>query len=225
MTREPLSRRRFLTFSAAGAATLATARFSPAGAQTPSGPRGAPGGRVIDPFTLGVASGDPTPSGAVLWTRLAPDPLNGGGMPDRTVPVQWQVATDEGFRRVVARGTEQANSAMGHSVHAEVDGLDPGAWYWYRFRAADSLSPVGRTRTAPALGASVASMAFGVTSCHAYPDGFFTAHGHMAEEDLDLVVQLGDYIYEGAPNLSRPRVHEGDSEPVTLVEYRTRHAQ
>ena len=225
MTRDHLSRRRFLAVGATGAATVAALRLSPAGASALVGSKGAPGGRITEPFTLGVASGEPTPTGVVLWTRLAPDPLNGGGMPDRPVPVRWEVATDERFKQVVARGTEHAVSAMGHSVHAEVGGLRPGHWYWYRFRAADALSPVGRTRTAPALGASVASMAFGVTSCHSLPGGYFTAHGHMAEEDLDLVVQLGDYIYEGAPNRARPRVHEGDSEPMTLVEYRNRHAQ
>src|ERR687895_287594 len=95
-----------------------------------------------DPFTLGVASGDPTSDGVVLWTRLAPDPLAGGGMPNRPVPVQWEVASDERFRRVVARGTQAAVPQSAHSVHVEVRGLRSGAWYWYRFRSGRILSPV-----------------------------------------------------------------------------------
>jgi alkaline phosphatase D len=223
MTNRPVSRRSFLAFGAAGSATLAVARFGSAWAATD--PPAAPGGHVVDPFTLGVASGDPTPTGVVLWTRLAPDPLHGGGMPDRPVPVHWEIADDEQFRRVVARGMERAVSSLGHSVHAEVEGLAPERWYWYRFHAEGSTSPVGRTRTAPAPGAAVSRLAFAFTSCQALPDGWFTAHAHLAEEDLDLVVQLGDYIYEGAPNPARPRVHEGAGEPLTLVEYRNRHAQ
>src|SRR5690606_30351151 len=101
------------------------------------------------PFTLGVASGDPTPDGVVLWTRLAPDPLNGGGMPPVRVPVQWELASDEGFRRVLRRGDMLAVPELAHSVHVEVDGLDPDRIYWYRFAYDGIPSPVGRTRTAP----------------------------------------------------------------------------
>jgi alkaline phosphatase D len=188
----------------------------------------AAGRAVRDPFTLGVASGDPAADGVVLWTRLAPNPLaddGQGGMPDRIVPVQWQVAEDEGFGRVVAEGTELARPELGHSVHAEVVGLRPGAEYFYRFKTGPELSPVGRTRTAPAPGARVDRLAFAFTSCQAYTSGLFTAHRRMAEEDLDVVVQLGDYIYEGASNPSQFRVHEGQGEPVTLGRYRNRHAQ
>ncbi len=183
---------------------------------------------VRDPFTLGVASGEPAPDGAVLWTRLAPSPLaedGRGGMPDRSAPVQWQVAEDERFGRVVARGTELARPELGHSVHVEVGGLRPGAEYFYRFKAGPELSPVGRTSTAPAVGARVDRLAFAFTSCQTYTSGLFTAHRRMAEEDLDLVVQLGDYIYEGAANPSQFRVHEGQSEPVSLGGYRNRYAQ
>ena len=181
-----------------------------------------------EPFSLGVASGDPLPGGVVLWTRLAPTPSASdgrGGMPDRTVPVQWEIADDEGFRRVVARGTETARPELGHSVHAEVDGLAPGAEYFYRFKAGPELSPVGRTKTAPAPGARLDQLTFAFTSCQSYTSGLFTAHARMAEEDLDLVVQLGDYIYEGSPNPADFRVHEGVGEPVTLGEYRNRYAQ
>src|SRR5687767_7661080 len=101
------------------------------------------------PFSLGVASGDPLPDGVVLWTRLAPDALNGGGMPNENVPVDWEVADDEGMQRVVRRGREVATPRWGHSVHVEVKGLQPARWYFYRFKAGSVVSPVGRTRTAP----------------------------------------------------------------------------
>ncbi|MGI8860743.1 MAG: alkaline phosphatase D family protein [Rubrobacteraceae bacterium] len=153
------------------------------------------------PFTLGVASGDPLPDGVVLWTRLAPDPLKGGGMPDKKVPVQWQVATDEGFANVVREGSTFARPELAHSVHVEVGGLNPASEYFYRFRAGSELSPVGKTKTAPAAGSNVAEMAFAFVSCQQYEHGYFTAYRRMAEqEQLDLVVHLGDYIYEYGPN-------------------------
>jgi alkaline phosphatase D len=177
------------------------------------------------PFTLGVASGDPSPDGVVLWTRLAPDPLAGGGMPERPVPVDWQVASDESFRRTVARGSVLAAPEFGHSVHVEVHGLRAGSWYWYRFRSERAMSPVGRTRTAPAIGAPTGRVAFALTSCQRYSHGYYTAHRHMADEDLDAVVQVGDYIYQSAPDVTDVRPQEGAGEPVTLLQYRNRHAQ
>lgn len=216
-----LGRRAFLGGTAAvGAAAVGATAF---GVVAPAS--AAPARRLADPFTLGVASGDPTPGGVVLWTRLAPDPLSGGGMPDRFVPVAWQVATDERFRDVVASDAVVARPELGHAVHVEVDGLRPGAEYFYRFRVGDELSPVGRTRTAPEAGAPLDRLAFGLTSCQNYQAGLFTAHRRMAEDDLDLVVQVGDYIYEGSPSATAFRSHEGTGEPFSLVEYRNRHAQ
>jgi alkaline phosphatase D len=174
---------------------------------------------------LGVASGDPAPDGVVLWTRLAPDPLAGGGMPDRPVAVDWQVAKDEHFRQVVAHGTDSARPELGHSVHVEVAGLECGSWYWYRFRCDGDISPVGRTRTAPAVGAPTARVAFALAACQNYSSGFYTAYWHMADDDLDAIVHVGDYIYEKPPDPRDVRRHEGAGEPVTLVEYRNRHAQ
>ncbi len=217
-----LDRRRFLGFGAAGAAAVFA---SSSGLLSASGASAAPRPPIADPFRLGVASGDPTPRGIVLWTRLAPDPLNGGGMPNRKFPVQWQVATDERFRHLVAKGTEHAVPGLGHSVHAEVRGLRPASWYFYRFRSGREISPVGRTKTAPALGARTRRTAFALTSCQQFTDGFYTAHRHMSEEDLDLVVQVGDYIYEGVRNPNHLRPHEGTTEPITLENYRNRHAQ
>ncbi len=113
-------------------------------------PRALAQARFADyPFTLGVASGYPRPNGVVLWTRLAPRPLEGGGMPPQPVEVAWEVATDEAFRNIVRRGEAVAAPELAHSVHVEVPGLEPGRWYWYRFHAGSAASPVGRTRTAP----------------------------------------------------------------------------
>jgi alkaline phosphatase D len=176
-----------------------------------------------NPFSLGVASGYPRPDGMVLWTRLAPDPLNGGGMPPQPVELSWEVANDEAFARVVQRGRAVAAPQWGHSVHVEVKGLEPARWYWYRFRAGDAASPAGRTRTAPALGAAVERMRFAVASCQQYEQGYYAAYRHMAAEDLDLACHVGDYIYESSWGRNHVRAHEA-GEPVTLEEYRNRYA-
>jgi alkaline phosphatase D len=173
------------------------------------------------PFTLGVASGDPLPDGVVLWTRLASEPLAGGGMPGRPVPVEWEVSADESFGRVVRRGVVTAEPSFAHSVHVEVGGLEPASWYFYRFRASGVVSPVGRTRTAPAGAANRLRLA--VASCQHYEQGFYTAYAHMAAEDLDLVLHVGDYIYEGGARPGQPRRHNS-AEVATLEEYRNRYA-
>ena len=176
------------------------------------------------PFTLGVASGCPHPDSVVLWTRLAPAPLSGGGMEPERVEVQWEVAYDEYFHTIVQHGSVWAAQELGHSVHVEVYGLEPARWYWYRFLVRDEVSPVGRTRTAPALHASLERLRLAVASCQHYEQGYFSAYRHMAEEDLDLVVFVGDYIYESSWGEQLVRRHIGP-EPDTLVEYRNRHAQ
>jgi alkaline phosphatase D len=180
------------------------------------------------PFPLGVASGDPLPDGVVLWTRLAPRPAEGGGMPMAAVDVQWEVARDRTFRQLAGRGTALARPELGHSVHVEVSGLEPGRDYWYRFRAGDETSHIGRTRTAPAPGAAVQQLRFGVCGCNHYEHGYFTAFRRMAEEQFDFIIHTGDYIYEtradGGRNLTRVRQHLGDA-LFTLVDYRNRYAQ
>jgi alkaline phosphatase D len=179
------------------------------------------------PFTMGVASGDPLPDGVVLWTRLAPEPLEGGGMPMANVEVGWEIAQDRAFRTPVSRGTAFARPELGHSVHVEAEGLDPDREYFYRFRAGSEVSEVGRTRTAPAAGAPVDSLRFGVCGCSHYEVGYFTAFRHIAAEAFDFVFHTGDYIYEGrADGGQNPRVrqHHG-AEIYTLVDYRNRYAQ
>nr|WP_310229826.1 alkaline phosphatase D family protein [Brevibacillus nitrificans] len=175
------------------------------------------------PFTLGVASGDPLPDGVVLWTRLAPDPLNGGGMPHHDVPVRWEVATDEKFRNVVRRGVEFARAELAHSVHVEVEGLQPDRVYYYQFKAGSEISPVGRTKTLPAFHADVAKLSFAFASCQHYEEGYFSAYRHLAKEDLDLVFHLGDYIYEYGASDGKVRRHNSP-EIITLADYRNRHA-
>ena len=177
-----------------------------------------------DPFTLGVASGDPDPSGVVLWTRLAPDPLApGGGMAPEPVRIRWEVASDERFREIARRGATRAQPDAAHSVHVEVDGLEPGRDYFYRFVAGDEESPVGRTRTAPAPSANLRALQLACASCQDYEAGLFVAHRHLADEDVDVVLFLGDYIYERGASSGRPRMHEGP-EPVDLDGYRRRYA-
>ncbi|HEV8623843.1 MAG TPA: alkaline phosphatase D family protein [Acidimicrobiia bacterium] len=181
-------------------------------------------------FTLGVASGEPRPDGVVLWTRLAPEPLAvGGGMPPVAVPVRFEVAADDAFRQVVHIGMAMAEPDHAHSVHLDITGLEPGRWYWYRFATATETSPVGRTRTAPGVGTSPSELRFAFASCQQYEHGYYTAYRHMAEEDLEFVVHLGDYIYEsGADAYKLPggnvRHHVGP-ETTTLDGYRQRLAQ
>ncbi|MBL8204128.1 MAG: alkaline phosphatase D family protein [Blastocatellia bacterium] len=176
-----------------------------------------------DPFQLGIASGDPWPDGVVLWTRLAPNPLQGGGMPAQNVPVQWEVATDERMQNVVAKGRATARPEMGHSVHVEVRGLQPARWYWYRFTVDAGSSPIGRTRTAPASNAKNDRMNFAFVSCQHYETGYYTAYKHLAADDLELVFHLGDYIYEGGAANDRVRKHNS-AEIKTIEDYRNRYA-
>jgi len=176
------------------------------------------------PFSLGVASGDPTPDGMVLWTRLAPEPLMGGGMKPDAIEVAWEVSEDEAMRKVVRAGTTTATPEWGHSVHIEVEGLKPDRWYWYRFKAGSETSPLGRTRTTPAADAAAERLRFAFASCQHFETGHYTAYEHMLRENLDLVIHLGDYIYEYAGQEQRVRKHVGP-EIMSLEDYRNRHAQ
>jgi len=210
MSAPPDAARRRLLALAAGAGTLAGLPFI----------RHARAADV-ERFTLGVASGCPRPQGFVLWTRLM-----GVDLPER-VPVVWEVAGDERFAEIVAKGEAPAEATWAHSVHVDVQGLEPGRWYWYRFAALGGRSAVGRTRTAPAPGAA-STMQFAVASCQRWDHGHYAAWRHMAEEPLDLVLFMGDYIYEAGPApaaAGRVRSHEGNGPARSLQQYRNRYAQ
>ena len=220
----PISRRQALGLGGAGAAAvlLGTGTWNAAGAFA------AP--KAGNPFTLGVASGDPAPDGVVLWTRLATDPFavdGKGGMPATPVRVEYEVARDERFRSVVRRGSVVATPELGHSVHPEIHGLAPDHVYFYRFRAGGEISPVGRTRTLPPCHANPRQLDFAFASCQAWQDGYFTAYDHIAAEDLDFVVHLGDYIYEYGVGTNKrgvtvdPRFH---TETFDLARYRLQYS-
>jgi alkaline phosphatase D len=180
-------------------------------------------------YALGVASGDPTPDGFVLWTRLAPDPLAAdgqGGMPPRPVRVRWEVALDDRFRRVIRRGQVTAMPELAHAVHPEVRFLPPGREYFYRFEALGQISPVGRTRTAPDHWRPLDGVTLGVVGCQNYDAGFYTAYGALAREDVDFVLHTGDYIYEtgfprGARGVTLPTTMAGET--LDLARYRTQY--
>ncbi|MBB5784121.1 alkaline phosphatase D family protein [Nonomuraea jabiensis] len=232
-----LNRRHFLvTGLAAGAAVTipATAALADPGADPGTDPAVEAASRELrtDPFTLGVASGDPDHEGFVLWTRLAQEPLaedGFGGMPQRPFPVQWQVYADERCRRVVRSGVSVATPEWGHSVHVEVDRLSSDREYWYRFRVGKYVSPVGRARTAPHPLSYGSSLAMAFVSCAQYEHGYFTSYRRLAEDNPDLVLHLGDYQYEYTKDTytipgGNVRDHEGP-ETETLANYRQRHAQ
>ena len=212
------TRRSFIsgTASFAAAAWLSSSRLTGAVATAPK--------LSAYPFSLGVASGDPAPDGVVLWTRLAPRPLEpGGGMPAAPVEVAWRIAEDEAMARVVRSGSAVANPAWGHSVHVEADGLRPDRWYWYDFKVGTETSPRGRTRTLPPADATPERLRFAFASCQHYESGLFTAYQHLIRDEVDLVVHLGDYIYEGAAADDRVRRHNGP-EIMLLDDYRARYA-
>jgi alkaline phosphatase D len=212
-----VSRRLFLAYSASLAALPSLSLQASAKTSKPKLSK--------NPFALGVASGDPTESGIVLWTRLAPDPLQpNGGMDPHNVEVAWEIASDDAMRNVVRRGTSPAAAKLAHSVHVEVDGLAADRWYWFRFRAGDAESPIGRTRTMPASDATPSELKIAFASCQHYETGLYTAYQHMAEEDLDLVLHLGDYIYETPGKADQVRKHAGNR-CETLDGYRLRHSQ
>ncbi|MFG1948999.1 alkaline phosphatase D family protein [Nonomuraea sp. NPDC048826] len=225
-----LNRRHFLVTGLAAGAAVTFPAAAHAGPD-PGRDRAARGLRT-DPFTLGVACGDPDADGFVLWTRLAQEPLaeDGlGGMPPRPFEVRWQVYADERGRRPVRSGVAVAAPEWGHSVHVELNGLRPGRDYWYRFRLGPYLSPVGRARTAPRRDSFGGPLAMAFVSCSQYEHGYFTAYRRLAEEQPDLVLHLGDYQYEYAPDSymalgGNVRDHEGP-ETETLAGYRQRHAQ
>ena len=218
-----LSRRRLLTGASAGLA-LVTAPAVLRRAAAQSWNKG-------DPFSLGVASGAPRPDRFVLWTRLAPEPMSTdpetpGGMNGGDVTIIYEIATDEGMTNIVRRGDAVAEQKFAHSVHLDVSGLQPGRSYWYRFRSGEAASPTGRAVTLPAPGTSLDKLRFGFVSCSNYEHGYFSAYRHLTEENPDVVLFLGDYIYdtieERQPTVRR---HSDGVVASTLPTYRNRYAQ
>lgn len=178
-----------------------------------------------NPFTLGVASGDPTADGIVLWTRLAPVPSDPMVLGNKLIPVGWRVARDSGMRRVVARGVATASPALAHSVHVEVDRLEPGRDYFYQFDSRGEESRVGHFRTAPAAHEMLRELRFAFATCQDWPSGFYTAYRDMVRNDLDLVLHLGDYTYEYpiGPSARGAAPAGFEAETVDLRTYRLRH--
>jgi len=218
-----LSRRRLLKGAGAGLA-LVTAPAVLRRAAAQSWNKG-------DPFSLGVASGAPRPDGFTLWTRLAPEPMSTdpetpGGMSGGDVTIIYEIATDEGMTNIVRRGDAVAEQKFAHSVHLDVSGLQPGRSYWYRFRSGEAASPTGRAVTLPAPGTSLDKLRFGFVSCSNYEHGYFSAYRHLTEENPDVVLFLGDYIYdtieERQPTVRR---HSDGVVASTLPTYRNRYAQ
>ncbi|MDL9944811.1 alkaline phosphatase D family protein [Gordonia sp. ABSL11-1] len=188
-------------------------------------------------FAHGVASGDPLPDGVILWTRVTPtaSARPGSGVGPAT-DVVWEVARDESFTGVVASGTVRATATADHTVKVDVGGLSPNTRYTYRFRvtggpAQGAVSATGHTRTAPAVGADVSRIRFGVVSCSNWEAGYFGAYRHLrSHRDLSAIVHLGDYFYEYETggytgNSGTVRRTEPANETITLRDYRIRHSQ
>ncbi|MER5884471.1 alkaline phosphatase D family protein [Streptomyces sp. NPDC001941] len=218
-----LPSRRSVVKAAAATAVVAAPLLAAATATASADERG-------PAFLHGVASGDPLPDGVLLWTRVTPSPeaVPGSGLGAAT-EVAWEVAEDKAFGRLIAKGSLTTGPDTDHTVKADVRGLRPAAVYYFRFRAGDAVSPVGRTRTAPAAD-TAAGVRFGVVSCANWEAGYFAAYRHLAARtDLDAVLHLGDYIYEyatgGYPATGVVREHEPKHEITTLADYRTRHGK
>ncbi len=207
-----IDRRRLLQLAAAGAATL----WLPRSAW--SQPR-----LARDPFTLGVASGSPTHDSVVLWTRLHADGLFSSNLGSDPVTVRWEIAHDDKFSRIVRKGQSIAAASLAHSVHVEVASLEPDRGYFYRFMVGDGQSPVGRTRTFPAPDAEARQLRIAYASCQRWEHGYFSAYRHMRQDDPDVVLFLGDYIYE-YPNAKNAVRVPGGGWVRTLDGYRARYA-
>jgi alkaline phosphatase D len=217
LARRGLTRRNFLRSAGAVSALIGAQPFL-AGAQDDevSDIPAAPDAGV---FHHGVASGDPLSDRVILWTRVsrqsAPDSFD----------VDYVVATDRALTTVVASGTAAAARAADYTVKVDVTGLSPDTTYYYRFTSALAHSPIGRTRTLPV--GSVSHLRIAVVTCASLAQGYFNAYRRVSERpDLDLVVHLGDYIYEhGDGEYGNTRTYRPPHEIISLRDYRTRHNQ
>ena len=215
----PSTRRRFLIGSAAAGGLVAAPAVL-------KGLRAEVAERPSSLFTLGVASGDPRAHSVVLWTRLAPDPLGGPGLPGFPIPVRWEVASDPGMARVLRRGLALAEPSDGYAVHVPVAGLPSDSWFYYRFEALGEHSRIGRTRTFPGPRDAVGGMRFALASCQDYQNGFYVAYRDMVQQELDFVLHVGDYIYENGQTdnpIAEGRRHNS-GEIFSVEDYRKRYA-
>lgn len=203
-------RRQLLQWAAAGAAGLHLPRHAWAQPKLTG-----------TPFGLGVASGSPTHDSVVLWTRLMQPALHDPN--SLGIPVRWEISDDDGFSRIKQSDQSLALPGLGYSVHVEVQGLAPDRWYFYRFMVGDAVSAVGRTRTFPSPDAAVAGLRLAYASCQRWEHGYFSAYRHMVHENLDLVMFLGDYIYEYPRAANSVRTATGGW-VLTLDDYRQRYA-
>lgn len=179
---------------------------------------------TADPFALGVASGDPSADGVVLWTRICPDPFDPEALAGKSFEVSWQVAADASFKRIVRAGVRLAAPERGHAIHVDLYGLEPDRDYWYRFETGGVQSPVGRAVTLPAPHAPKDRVKFAWASCQHYEQGLFTAYRDMVAGDPRLILHTGDYIYEAAPSWGPQHRRHPTANPRTLDEYRLQHA-
>jgi alkaline phosphatase D len=219
-----MNRRAFLRSSALAAGAAAAMRV-------PGFRRLANAQPLPPPFSHGVASGDPLPDGMIIWTRVTPtaEALPGSGA-GPAVDVGWVVATDPGLRTVVQRGTARTDASRDHTVKVDVRGLAPATRYYYGFALGEQRSVTGAAKTAPAVGASVANLRFGLASCSNFEGGHFAGYRGLADRaDLDFVLHVGDYIYEyevgyygAGPDIGRE--HRPEHDIVTLADYRQRYA-
>ncbi len=208
-----LDRRSFLRAGAWGAAGVASARFLAACAPMPGAPASVP--FVDDLWDCGVASGLHAPDASVLWTRCAPGATG-------ALDVQWEVSESPAFAALVAAGTAVADPDRDGCVKVLAEGLRPGTTHWYRFRVGDRTSPVGRTRTPAAPGSSPGSVRLAAASCQNYQSGYFSAWADVAATELDAVVHLGDYIYEGGSSRGGVRT-DPVGEALDLATYRAKY--
>ncbi len=231
MAQTPVDRRILLQAAAGATAAFAVARaFDPAAAAAPAGD---------GIFGYGVASGDPTADSVMIWTRATPpaapgQPLNSPGSGrGRALTVTWEVALDRRFNRRVATGTVRTSARRDHTVKVDVTGLSPYTRYFYRFTCGSEVSPLGHTQTAPDIAGEVHALRLGLVSCSNYTGGYFTAYRELARrDDLDMILHVGDYIYEygngadryGPAALVGVRDGQPETETIDLAGYRLRHA-
>jgi len=191
--------------------------------KAPEGRAASPASFVNDPFALGVASGDPSADGVVLWTRLCPDPFDPDGLGSQAFEVTYRVAADPAFSRIVRTGRRLASPERAHTVHVDLYGLEPDRDYWYRFEVGGIESPTGRAITLPATGVPKDRLKLAWASCQHFEMGLFAAYRDMIAWDPRLILHVGDYIYESASWGPQYRRHP-HANPRTLADYRLHHA-